>query len=411
MPMQRLRSLLALLVLAPGAAASDTWHVDASAPSPGLGTEAQPWTSLAYAVQQPVVHSGDTLLVAPGAYVPPTPGLPYFSLFNLTIRGTAGAAATRLITFMYVTDGSVLEGFTVEDEVALAYGAQMHRCVVVCPSNDCHQIGRRAVFADENALVENCVLSGYQIGIRMHSFAIVTATARNTIFDDVETVGATSGHMHLDHCAMESFAVQGNVTQSGTLLGETAAWTLDPANSDFHLMPGSACIEAGVGLDPDGTPADIGAFPFDPAHPIPPVSYCEGLTTSDGCLAGTFAAGLCIATSPDPFLVQAFGVSPNRIGRLLYSLGQASTPFQGGTLCLALPLTRTPASNSGAKAPPFEACSGELEFDFNAHIQSGLDPRLVPGIFVYGQFRFRDPFAASGEGVGWSNAIRFAIAP
>ena len=409
------RPLLAVLALgpfAPRAAAANTWHVDASATPPGLGTAGSPWASLSYAVVQPAVQNGDTFLVAPGSYSPPASAPPYLFLTGLTIRSTHGPTVTRITGPTHVPTASALEGFTVEGQVDLAYGdTVLRRSLVVCPSGDCSAAGERAVFADDGSSVEGCVLSGYHTGIQMFGFATVTVVARNTVFHDVERVAATWATLHLDHCAIEAFTVQGNVTQTGTVLGDPASWVWDAAHGDFHLRPGSACVDAGAGLDPDGSPADIGAFVYDAAYASPPTAYCEGLTTSDGCLASVGTVGACSASSGAPFVVHAAGVPPDKTGRLLYSLGEASAPFQGGTLCLALPLTRTPATSSGSQPPPFEACSGVLERDFNAWIRESGDPRLVPGAIVYAQYRFRDPFAASGEGVGWSNAVRFGIAP
>ena len=50
-------------------------------------------------------------------------------------------------------------------------------------------------------------------------------------------------------------------------------------------------------------------------------------------------------------------------------------------------------------------------YDFNARVQSGIDPLLSPGKIVYVQYRFRDPYAPGGFGVGWSDGMRFGIAP
>lgn len=50
------------------AAAQNTWYVDAFAPPPGLGTQAQPYASIQYALLQPTTVSGDVILVGPGTY-------------------------------------------------------------------------------------------------------------------------------------------------------------------------------------------------------------------------------------------------------------------------------------------------------------------------------------------------------
>ncbi len=65
----RSKYTLALLAfLAPQALGQNTWYVDAFAPPPGLGTQAQPYASLQYAISQPSTVSGDLILAGPGVY-------------------------------------------------------------------------------------------------------------------------------------------------------------------------------------------------------------------------------------------------------------------------------------------------------------------------------------------------------
>ncbi|MCP3917514.1 MAG: hypothetical protein GY711_18370 [bacterium] len=49
-------------------AAQTTWYVDASNAAPGSGTQNDPYASLTFALAQPTTASGDTILVAAGAY-------------------------------------------------------------------------------------------------------------------------------------------------------------------------------------------------------------------------------------------------------------------------------------------------------------------------------------------------------
>ena len=65
-----------------------------------------------------------------------------------------------------------------------------------------------------------------------------------------------------------------------------------------------------------------------------------------------------------PFLVSASKVLNQKSGFLLYSpSGRASTPFQGGTLCLAPPLVRTAPQSSGGNVGPVD-CSGAYAYAF-----------------------------------------------
>ena len=58
--------VLALSLLA---APQSTWLVDATAPGPGTGTAADPYSRVDYAVAQPTTVNGDTLQIADGTYV------------------------------------------------------------------------------------------------------------------------------------------------------------------------------------------------------------------------------------------------------------------------------------------------------------------------------------------------------
>ena len=62
------------------------------------------------------------------------------------------------------------------------------------------------------------------------------------------------------------------ITQTGTIVGDPGFW--DAAHLDHHLAPGSPCIDAGVGLDLDGSPADIGALAYDATYATGPTAYC-----------------------------------------------------------------------------------------------------------------------------------------
>jgi len=399
-----LRVLILVLVLSVGpASAQTTWYVDANATPPGNGSASQPYTSLVYAMQQASSQSGDTFLVAPGTYAPPA-GLPYLFLYLLTIRGTAGAAATRISGEMQLTDGSTLEGFSVEGTVSMAIAAKLRRCVVFCPTGDCHGAGQRAVFVDDYATVEHCVLSGYHSGIVMFAFATTTAQIRNTIVLDVNEVASFHTDAHFDHCALPRIPNGPLLTATGTVLGDPGVW--DSLHHDYHLRPGSPCIDAGIGNDPDGTPADIGTFPYDPSYCPEPVSYCTSKLNSAGCTPSIGSTGLPSASAGSGFVISTTDEVENKFGKHYYSTtGASNAPFQGGFLCLEPPLVRTPVQNSGGTSP----CGGVYMIDFNAYIASGKDPSLVPGQQVWVQTWSRDP--ASPSTTSLSDALSFTICP
>jgi hypothetical protein len=156
--------------------------------------------------------------------------------------------------------------------------------------------------------------------------------------------------------------------------------------------------------------ADAGAVYVFELPQAPPHTYCEGKQNSQGCVPQIGFDGIPSASTPSVFDVSAIQELNQKTGLLLYgTAGIASNPFQGGTLCIAPPLHRTGGQSSFGSAPPVNDCSGSYHYDFNARIQSGFDPGLVPGVRVAAQYWSRDPQDAYGTAL--SNALLFTVGP
>jgi hypothetical protein len=140
-----------------------------------------------------------------------------------------------------------------------------------------------------------------------------------------------------------------------------------------------------------------------------PRAYCRALTTSNGCVPGLASSGIPSASSSAPFLVTATGLRNRKLGMLVYGFGAQARPFQGGSLCIAPPFRRTAPRDSGGSPAHVDDCTGTFALDFNPRIQSGLDPRLVPGAEVDAQHWSRDPGASLGSGL--TDALHFRIRP
>lgn len=139
-----------------------------------------------------------------------------------------------------------------------------------------------------------------------------------------------------------------------------------------------------------------------------PNSYCHASTSGGGCMAEVRWGGVPSESDPMPCPVYGGPVETHQIGSLVYGVsGSASIPFLGGTLCVAPPLRRTPPRLP--KSLGGSGCSGTYVFDFNARIQSGIDPTLGAGTEVCVQWFYRDPRAPGG--FAHSNASRFVVRP
>ena len=140
-----------------------------------------------------------------------------------------------------------------------------------------------------------------------------------------------------------------------------------------------------------------------------PNVFCEGKPSSLGCTPRIEGVGHASATPGLTFRVEAASVPSHRTAYLFYGPGAASTPFQGGTLCVAQPLRRIPPQTSTGPTPA--DCSGTTSFDFGARIASGVDPTLIAGATIAAQWLIRDPADPQGFGTTLSDAILFTIGP
>jgi Tol biopolymer transport system component len=143
--------------------------------------------------------------------------------------------------------------------------------------------------------------------------------------------------------------------------------------------------------------------------PPGPANYCSGQVNSQGCYTAMTYNGTASASAGSGFQLAGYNLLNNKPGLLFYSTkGLQAQPFQGGTLCLAAPVRRTPVSNSGGNPPP-DDCSGLLLFDFNAFIATGADPSLVECQRVWAQFWSRDPGIPPPNSTNLTDAVTFVI--
>jgi len=184
------------------------------------------------------------------------------------------------------------------------------------------------------------------------------------------------------------------------------------------LWPDSAALgdEFGAELALSGTQLVVAApysgvfgavIPFELT--ASPASYCTAKTNSQGCVPAMSWSGIPSVSAPLPFVLGASGVLNQRNGLLFYGLAPSNAPHLGGWLCVEPPLRRTALQNSHGTVGP-DDCSGQFALDFNARIQSGVDPSLTVGAEVFAQYWSRDPALATYPS-NLTNAVHFALQP
>lgn len=411
---RRTLRLAALLSLAGAAAAQNTWFVDASAPGPGNGTLATPFNSIAFAVAQPAVSTGDTLSIAPGTYHEKVS----LGAKGLRLRASAGP----LVTVLQASEhGSVIdsptfgplveiEGLTIRGNPLLETNGVAGGNVIV---RGCILTGHRpgsntsftgaGVVCKFDAWIERCTVYDNSLG-----FAVLP-TGVASISDSIFASNALGDGDHSLADASYTLWDAPRSTFLGTINGDPLFW--DAANGDVALRPGSPCIDSGnpnAPLDPDGTRRDMGAVGFDSSYAPAPQVYCTSKLNSLGCTPAIGASGLASATNAAPFTISCQQQVSQRLGLLFYGFEPNALSFQGGWLCVKPPHRRTAVQSSGG-SPGGGDCTGAFTFDFNARIQAGVDSSLVAGVTVYAQYWSRDPGASFN--VNRSDAVRFGVAP
>jgi hypothetical protein len=142
-----------------------------------------------------------------------------------------------------------------------------------------------------------------------------------------------------------------------------------------------------------------------PLYAPDPLPYCVATLNSAGCAPLIGWEGHPTLSGLDDFAVTAEWVINGKVGLLFHGSAAAVIPFQGGTLCVALPVVRTAVQASGGTPPPGSDCSGTFRFEWS---HAGL-ASLGAGSTVFAQYWFRDPLASGG--VGLTDALSFSIHP
>jgi len=403
--LRRVLALSTLIALSGVLSAQTTWYVDAAATPPGLGTAANPYSSIQYAVDRPTTVAGDILEVAPGNYLESMDVAKAITIHSsqgplLTTIHTAGPGDGIFLHHPSIAAMPLIEGFTIRPQGIHTFGVYaesgtLRRCIV---RDYVTGIGMEPVFAtiESSTFVNNRI--GIHTGLNGHMIL-----HNSIVWGNWEKDLGGAGVWQLSYTDTD-------YPWGGTGMLDTDPLLWDLGGGDVQLRPGSPCIDAGdpaSPLDPDGSRADMGAVPFDAGYALPPSTYCAGKLNSQGCVPSIGWRGQASASSPAPFVVSAANEVPNKSGLLFFGFAPRAQAFQGGLHCVQLPTKRVGVQVSGGSA----ACSGNYSFDMGAYIQSGVHPGLLPGAIVYCQWWGRDPGEPSGFQTSLTNSLRFGIAP
>jgi hypothetical protein len=211
-------------------------------------------------------------------------------------------------------------------------------------------------------------------------------------------------------CEVDLAADTTEVYLDGVLMAPAYSWQ----NGVFGAGGGAlviACVDAYAG----GTSAPTDESYFEnfnlsssPGCTGNVTLYCTAKVNSAGCTPSIHAVGFPAVGTPAGFDISATELLDNKFGLLFYGKsGPFSFPFQGGTLCVMPPQSRTDTQSSGGGANP--PCDGFMSVDFNAYVATGADPGLVAGQTVWAQYWSRDPGFAPPDNTNLTDAVEFTL--
>ena len=219
---------------------------------------------------------------------------------------------------------------------------------------------------------------------------------RTTFFSDVSVTGGSAGVVH---CGGSNWA--GSFTSPAIYMMDTVLVT-------------SGTIVVNMANPVPVTPTSINGFQLIPNGCAAPTPYCIAKPTSNGCNPVIGSSGTPSATAGNGFFVNATQMINNKNCLLFYgTTGQASVPFQGGTLCVATPIKRTPGTNTLGNPPPND-CSGVPQIDMNLFASGGLGGTPLPALLIQGtvvncQWWGRDPGFAAPNNTQLSDGLEYTV--
>jgi hypothetical protein len=182
-----------------------------------------------------------------------------------------------------------------------------------------------------------------------------------------------------------------------TVTQNTTSYTTTVGPGDWYLH-----VRAHDVAGNKSNTAHLGPFTIDPD---PTYVYCTAKVNSQGCTPTIGSLG-APSYSGGAFEVVATNVLNNKTGLMFWGTQPTSTPFQGGTKCVASPVSRTPTQDSGGNAPPND-CSGSYSFNFSTTYMAFK--AIGPGVTINCQYWSRDSTAPFTTGL--TDGLRATICP